>query len=145
MREHGRTGALCALTAAAVLVPLMVAAAEHRAAVTAAAQAAVSAEEPTAYVALTFDDGPRPDTTAVLLEGLAQRGAKATFFLIGEQIEGNGWLIEWMAADGHQIGNHTFSHVKLEGSDNNTVLRIPLTEDKTYDVDTETGKVSGLF
>ena len=123
MREHGRTGALCVLAAAAVLVPLMVAAAEHRAAVTAAAQAAVSAEEPTAYVALTFDDGPRPDTTAVLLEGLAQRGAKATFFLIGEQIEGNGWLIEWMAADGHQIGNHTFSHVKLEGSDKNTVLQ----------------------
>lgn len=38
------------------------------------------------YVALTFDDGPWPGTTNTLLDGLAQRGVKATFFLVGEQV-----------------------------------------------------------
>ena len=37
------------------------------------------------YVALTFDDGPRPSTTTVLLDGLARRGVHATFFVIGEK------------------------------------------------------------
>lgn len=67
------------------------------------------------YVALTFDDGPKAATTAPLLDGLAQRGVKATFFLIGEQIPGNEDLIRRMAAEGHQIGLHTLHHVKLQG------------------------------
>lgn len=75
------------------------------------------------YVALTFDDGPRADTTSVLLEGLQQRGVKVTFFLIGEQIEGNEWLVRWMAENGHQIGSHTFSHQKLAGSGKDTILQ----------------------
>ena len=62
------------------------------------------------YVALTFDDGPRADTTSVLLDGLQARGVSATFFLIGEQIPGNEDLLRRMAAEGHQIGNHTYSH-----------------------------------
>ena len=65
------------------------------------------------YVALTFDDGPNPASTARLLDGLAERGAKATFFLIGEQIEANAALVQRMAAEGHQVGNHTWSHVRL--------------------------------
>ena len=65
------------------------------------------------YVALTFDDGPRADTTGRLLEGLAARGAAATFFIIGEQVQGNEYLLCRMAADGHQIGNHTYSHTRL--------------------------------
>ena len=40
------------------------------------------------YIALTFDDGPHAETTAALLDGLQERGAHATFCLIGEQIEG---------------------------------------------------------
>ena len=68
------------------------------------------------YVALTFDDGPRRDTTAPLLDGLRDRGAHATFFVIGEQIPGNEDLLERMAAEGHQIGNHTYSHVSLQGA-----------------------------
>lgn len=66
-------------------------------------------------VALTFDDGPKSSTTPRLLEGLAQRGVKATFFLIGSQIEGNEALVRQMDAEGHQIGVHTFDHVTLQG------------------------------
>ena len=64
-------------------------------------------------VALTFDDGPRRSTTEKLLDGLAQRGVHATFFLVGEMLEGNGDLVERMAAEGHQIGLHTYDHVWL--------------------------------
>lgn len=67
------------------------------------------------YVALTFDDGPRQGTTDRLLDGLKERGAKATFFLIGQQIEENSGLVTRMAEEGHQIGNHTWSHQRLDG------------------------------
>lgn len=67
------------------------------------------------YVALTFDDGPRRGTTERLLDGLKERGAKATFFLIGQQIEDNAALVTRMAEEGHQIGNHTWSHQRLDG------------------------------
>ena len=66
-------------------------------------------------VAITFDDGPRRDTTERLLDGLAERGASATFFLIGKQIAGNEDLVERMAAEGHQVGSHTWNHVRLLG------------------------------
>ncbi len=67
------------------------------------------------YVALTFDDGPWPETTQALLEGLAQRGVKATFFLIGSQVAGQEDLVRRMAAEGHQVGVHTWDHVQLKG------------------------------
>lgn len=66
-------------------------------------------------LALTFDDGPRRSTTSALLDGLAERGVKATFFLIGRQIAGNEDLIRRMDAEGHQIGIHTYDHVALTG------------------------------
>ena len=53
------------------------------------ASAAEPAAVPEKYVALTFDDGPWPETTEQLLDGLTERGAKATFFLIGEQLAGH--------------------------------------------------------
>jgi len=68
------------------------------------------------YVALTFDDGPKRGTTDRLLDGLKERGATATFFLIGEQIEANADLVSRMQAEGHQIGNHTWSHQRLDGA-----------------------------
>lgn len=78
----------------------------------AVAQAEISE---TKYVALTFDDGPRACTTGRLLDGLRERGASATFFLIGRQIAGNEDLVCRMKDEGHQIGNHTWDHVKLQG------------------------------
>lgn len=67
------------------------------------------------YIALTFDDGPRWETTERLLDGLRERGASATFFLIGRQIPGNEDLVRRMKAEGHQVGNHTWNHVTLSG------------------------------
>lgn len=64
-------------------------------------------------IALTFDDGPHSRYTRQLLDGLRERGVKATFFLIGKNIEGNEDVVRQMAADGHLIGCHTYSHVDL--------------------------------
>ena len=69
----------------------------------------------TKYIALTFDDGPRAGTTERLLNGLRERGASATFFLVGEQAAAFPDLVTRMKAEGHQIGNHTWSHARLEG------------------------------
>ncbi len=66
-------------------------------------------------IALTFDDGPMRTTTPQLLDGLAQRGVPATFFLVGEQIVGNEDIVQRMDEEGHQIGIHTFDHVTLVG------------------------------
>lgn len=76
------------------------------------------------YVALTFDDGPRCETTDALLDGLQQRDAKATFFVIGTQImcAGNEDLLRRMKDEGHQIGNHTYSHARLVSVQNDVAL-----------------------
>lgn len=66
-------------------------------------------------VALTFDDGPHPEFTGPLLDGLRERGVKATFFLVGTQIQYAPELVSRMAREGHQIGVHTFSHVSVTG------------------------------
>ena len=80
--------------------------------------------EGTKYVALTFDDGPRYETTQVLLDGLKERGAQATFFVIGTQIlcSGNSQLLERMVKEGHQIGNHTYSHERLLSAHESIVI-----------------------
>ena len=67
------------------------------------------------FVALTFDDGPHAGTTERLLDGLEERGVHATFFLIGSEIPGTEDLIRRMQEEGHQIGNHTWSHIRLAG------------------------------
>jgi len=59
---------------------------------------------------LTFDDGPNPHTTPYLLELFEQEGVKATFFLIGNQVEKNEELVLEISRNGHSIGNHTYSH-----------------------------------
>ena len=65
-------------------------------------------------VALTFDDGPSSRYTPELLDGLKERGVKASFFLVGKNIEENSDLIRRMEAEGHLIGNHTYNHVQLD-------------------------------
>lgn len=66
-------------------------------------------------VALTFDDGPNAEYTERLLDGLLKRDVKATFFVIGVNIEkeGNEKIIRRMYEEGHLIGNHTYHHVNL--------------------------------
>ncbi len=67
----------------------------------------------TKKIALTFDDGPHPYYTEELLDGLAERNVKATFFLLGQNIEGREEIIKRMAEEGHLIGNHTYYHVDI--------------------------------
>ncbi len=84
---------------------------------------AVSADGMPPCVAITFDDGPRRTTTAALLDGLAQRGVHATFFLIGLHVDGNEELILRMEAEGHQVGIHSQNHRILTGLNSEDVYR----------------------
>lgn len=95
---------------------------EGEAAVSGTAEVPWEANEEEKYVALTFDDGPRADTTGRLLDGLRDRDAVATFFLIGQQIPGNEDLVRRMAEEGHQVGNHTYGHTRLQGADTQSIL-----------------------
>jgi peptidoglycan/xylan/chitin deacetylase (PgdA/CDA1 family) len=61
-------------------------------------------------VALTFDDGPHPEGTPAVLESLARTGARATFFLIGEQVERRPALAAEIVAAGHLVGLHGYRH-----------------------------------
>jgi peptidoglycan/xylan/chitin deacetylase (PgdA/CDA1 family) len=61
------------------------------------------------WVAMTFDDGPMP-TTLNLLDGLKNRGVRATFFVLGNMAEGKGDTLRRMFSDGHEVGNHTYNH-----------------------------------
>ena len=64
-------------------------------------------------IALTFDDGPHPVLTPVILDLLDQYRAKATFLLIGKQAETYPELVRLIAERGHEIGNHSYSHRNL--------------------------------
>ena len=64
-------------------------------------------------VALTFDDGPSQLGVDEVLPLLRERGVKATFFLIGGALERNLKLGESIATDGHEIGNHTYTHQRM--------------------------------
>jgi peptidoglycan-N-acetylglucosamine deacetylase len=61
-------------------------------------------------VCLTFDDGPSSVNTPEVLDLLAQHDARGTFFVVGERIAGREALLRRMIAEGHEIGNHTYSH-----------------------------------
>jgi peptidoglycan/xylan/chitin deacetylase (PgdA/CDA1 family) len=64
-------------------------------------------------VALTFDDGPNPDATPLILDALAARGVRATFFILGRHAERWPDLVKRVSAEGHSIGNHGYFHRKL--------------------------------
>lgn len=64
-------------------------------------------------VVLTFDDGPFPPTTARIVAALERECARATFFLIGRNAAANAALVRKMAAAGHTLGHHTWSHAHL--------------------------------
>lgn len=62
-------------------------------------------------VSLTFDNGPDPEVTPRLLDVLKQRGVQATFFVVGDKLRDRNKVAERAHADGHWIGNHTFTHI----------------------------------
>jgi peptidoglycan/xylan/chitin deacetylase (PgdA/CDA1 family) len=68
-------------------------------------------------VAITFDDGPHPEGTPAVLDALAQAGALATFFVVGEQVERWPGLVADMVAGGHGVELHGYRHRNL--------LRVP--------------------
>jgi peptidoglycan/xylan/chitin deacetylase (PgdA/CDA1 family) len=59
---------------------------------------------------LTFDNGPDPDATPLVLDTLKRRGVRSTFFVIGKNLAKHRALVERAAAEGHWIGNHTYTH-----------------------------------
>ncbi len=59
---------------------------------------------------LTFDDGPSPEVTPFILKTLKEEKIKATFFLIGQQIEKHPDLFDKIITDGHVVANHSYSH-----------------------------------
>ena len=61
-------------------------------------------------IAITFDDGPDPDWTPKILDVLKEKGVQATFFVIGVEAEKYPSLTKRIYAEGHEIGNHTFTH-----------------------------------
>ena len=73
-------------------------------------------------VFLTFDDGPVPEATPVVLEILKKYNAKATFFCVGENVQKYPEIYNSIRNDGHGIGNHTFHQVKAWKTDYNTYL-----------------------
>lgn len=65
------------------------------------------------YIAMTFDDGPSAALTPRLLDILKERGIKVTFFMIGENAQQYPEIVARVAAEGHEIGNHSWSHPSL--------------------------------
>ncbi len=64
-------------------------------------------------IALTFDDGPVPGQTEAILQILAQEQIKATFFLLGQDVQRHPQLLAKILASGHQVGNHSYSHQRM--------------------------------
>lgn len=63
--------------------------------------------------ALTFDDGPDPETTPMILDALKKHGAHASFFLVGANVDRHADIVRRIQQEGHDVGNHTYSHVRL--------------------------------
>ncbi len=74
---------------------------------------AAAAAGDTKVAAFTFDDGPNRNITPTLLDALAERGVRATFFVNGQNAERYPEIVQRAAAEGHQIANHTYSHSRL--------------------------------
>ena len=71
---------------------------------------------------LTFDDGPDPEYTREVLDTLAKYHVPAAFFLVGIEAESNIPLVKRIYSEGHEIGNHTFSHPNMAEVSNNRAL-----------------------
>lgn len=96
-------------------------------------QASLQEDEQVKKVALTFDDGPNPDYTGMLLDGLKERGVKATFFVLGSEVELYPQLVRRASKEGHLIGVHAYRHVNLRQlSDAEAVEQIDRTNGAIY-------------
>jgi len=75
------------------------------------------------YVAMTFDDGPHPQNTPRLLDILRARNIKATFYVIGRSVDNYPQIVRRIVAEGHEIGNHTYTHRNLTKLSDSEVLK----------------------
>ncbi len=66
-------------------------------------------------IALTFDDGPDPRATPLILDTLREHDLKATFFVVGQQVAENPGLLRRIVEEGHTLGNHTYHHADMSG------------------------------
>lgn len=98
---------------------------------------------PTKNLALTFDDGPHPRLTPILLDTLRRANVKATFYLIGRRVAAHPQLTARIAEEGHEIGNHSWSHPFLNRySDAGVLDEIDRTSNAIFDA---TGKAPVTF
>lgn len=98
--------------------------------------------EPKKLLAFTFDDGPNKENTSYLLKELEKRNAHVSFFIVGNRIPHNEYLIKQLYNDGHTIGSHTYSHKNLkllkqdevdqEINETNKLLKEITNQDVTY-------------
>ena len=80
-------------------------------------------------LALSFDDGPDPEWTPKILDVLKKLNVKAAFFMIGEEAENNTSVMQRVYREGHEVGNHTFTHPDISAISNREVdLQMNLTE-----------------
>lgn len=95
-------------------------------------------------IAFTFDDGPDPEETTQILDLLKQYDAKATFFVVGKQVEKHPELVRREVAEGHELGNHTYDHAYFNrGSSAETIAsQLLRTQEAIFKA---TGKKSYLF
>ncbi len=96
-------------------------------------------------VALTFDDGPDPHATEAVLAVLRNHHVPATFFLIGEQVEMYPDLVRSIQANGHEIGNHSYSHRLLTNLNGNKAVIIDEVQKGAAAIARVTGRVPVLF
>ncbi|MDN4494813.1 polysaccharide deacetylase family protein [Ureibacillus aquaedulcis] len=82
----------------------------------------IQKEKPGKRVALTFDDGPHRTITNEILNMLDKYDAKATFFMVGKQVEENTTVAKDVLARGHEVGNHTWNHAKLTKLTSKSIL-----------------------
>lgn len=75
------------------------------------------------YIAMTFDDGPHPQNTPRLLDMLRARNIKATFYVIGGNVDRYPQIVRRTVSEGHEIGNHTYTHRKLTSLSDSEVRR----------------------
>lgn len=86
-------------------------------------------------IALTFDDGPHPKYTSMLLDGLQERDVRVTFFIIGMYAAEHPEIIKRMHDEGHLLGNHTYNHVEITSLSNEEAYRELMdTSDLIYEI-----------
>lgn len=95
------------------------------------------------YIALTFDDGPMPGSTNRILETLDQYDAKATFFMLGNNVQANPDLAKKVADNGHEIANHSITHADLNKVSAEQVRKEMIDSKKL--IENITGKTPTLF